>query len=157
MSSSDADERAFLERALHMLSLRDHSCQELKQKLVSKGCPLEVAQRIIERCLGWKYLDDERYAERFVKSKALGGWGSRRIYGELLRRGVEAEVAGLACASIQEDGESELASALELAAKKAACGRSYAAICRFLASRGFPVEIVLKAASQVSKQELSEE
>ena len=157
MSSPEADERTYLERALHMLSLRDHSCQELKQKLISRGCPLETAQRIVERCLGWKYLDDERYAERFVKTKAMGGWGSRRIYGELLRRGVEAEVARLACASIQEDGESELASALELAAKKAACGRSYAAICRFLASRGFPVEIVFKAAARASQQEPLEE
>ncbi len=157
MSLSEADERAFLERALHMLSLRDHSCQELKQKLVSRGCPLEVAQFIVKRCLEWKYLDDERYAERFVRIKALGGWGSRRIYGELLRRGVEMETARRACAVVQEDGESELTSALELATKKAASGRSYVAICRFLASRGFPTEIVLKAAAQASKPEPSEE
>mgnify|MGYP004455532627 CR=1 FL=1 len=157
MASSEVDEAAFLERALHMLSLRDHSCQELRQKLVARGCPLEVARHIIERCLDWKYLDDERYAERFVKMKALGGWGSRRIYSELLRRGIEAEVARRACAPIQEDGESELASALALATKKAASGRNYAAICRFLASRGFPVEIVLKAAAQVFQLEPSEE
>ena len=157
MNSSEAEERAFLERALHMLSLRDHSCQELRQKLTARGCPLEIAQRIVERCLEWKYLDDERYAERFVKSKAVGGWGSRRIYGELLRRGIEAEVVNRACSAFQEDEESELASALELAVKKAACGRNYASICRFLASRGFPAEIVFKAAAQASKQEPLEE
>ncbi|MGM9999340.1 MAG: regulatory protein RecX [Candidatus Bruticola sp.] len=157
MNSAEAEFRAFLERALHILSLRDHTCSELKQKLISRKCSAEVAQKIVDRCLEWNYLNDDRYAERFVQSKAAGGWGSRRIYNELIRRGLDSESARLACASLQEDSQTEFTSALELACRKAARGGNYTSVCRFLAFRGFPAEIVMKAAAQACKDKSSEE
>ncbi|MGM9992668.1 MAG: regulatory protein RecX [Candidatus Bruticola sp.] len=156
MSLYDAEFRKFLERALHILSLRDHTCLELKQKLMARKCSAEVAQQIVERCLEWKYLSDERYAERFVQSKAASGWGSRRIYSELIRHGVSAGAARSACASLQEDAQTEFASALELARRKVARGGSYAGVCRFLAYRGFPTDIIMKAAEQACECQSSE-
>ncbi len=82
----------------------------MRRHLVSR----EVDEEVIDLCVGelceLGYLDDARFAIRFVEDRrALDGWGSQRIRGRLDALGVEPEISERAVA---RDGEAEAQAAL---------------------------------------------
>ncbi len=76
-------------RALHLLASTDRTRREVETRLRELG----FGQEIIADTSAWLgslgYLDDRRFAERYAAEKLRAGWGPRRIYSELLRKGVE--------------------------------------------------------------------
>lgn len=82
---------SFRDRAFRILSGREHSAWELRQKLLSKGCAEEGVQEIIADFVAHGYLDDVRFGVMLVREKVRQGWGSQHIKGELLRRGVRGD------------------------------------------------------------------
>ena len=92
-----------LDRAVRILAVRDHSEQELRRKLsapvMSKNGPEEIDataedyDRVIAWCYEHRYLDDERFASRFLASRGRKGDGPARIRQELNQKGVAREQA----------------------------------------------------------------
>jgi len=90
-----------LDRAVRILAVRDHSEQELRRKLsapvMSKNGPEEIDataedyDRVIAWCYEHSYLDDERFASRFLASRGRKGYGPSRIRQELNQKGVARE------------------------------------------------------------------
>ncbi len=90
-----------LDRAVRILAVRDHSEQELRRKLsapvMSKNGPEEIDataedyDRVIAWCYEHHYLDDERFASRFLASRGRKGYGPARIRQELNQKGVARE------------------------------------------------------------------
>ncbi|EOX7393664.1 recombination regulator RecX [Enterobacter quasiroggenkampii] len=90
-----------LDRAVRILAVRDHSEQELRRKLsapvMSKNGPEEIDataedyDRVIAWCYEHRYLDDERFASRFLSSRGRKGYGPARIRQELNQKGVARE------------------------------------------------------------------
>jgi regulatory protein len=77
-----------------MLTRREHSVYELKQKLIEKikkskevGYP-ELIPEIIQELIQKKYLDDSRFAEVYARSRANKGYGLLRIKRELQEKGI---------------------------------------------------------------------
>lgn len=106
---SDATERSqfsrLLDRAMRILTLRDHSEAEFRRKLslsVERAAqfaktkaqePETVSPEQIDRVVAWcyenRYLDDAHFAERFVVSRSRKGYGPQRIRMELGQKGIE--------------------------------------------------------------------
>ncbi|MBQ7529788.1 regulatory protein RecX [bacterium] len=147
---SKEQESTFWNRALSLLEIREHSRQELSKKLLARGCPRSLSSFLVERCVEHNFINEERYALRFAKLKMESGWGERRIRCELRRRGLSEELISKVCLLFEFDEvkDSQEALAFELAVKKAKQGRNFASVCRFLAGRGFPSEVVLAAAKK---------
>ena len=85
--------RKLKERALDLLSRRDHSKVELRQKLIQKGTQVEEIGPLLDELEDIGYLDDRRFAESFVRFRAGKAWGRRRYGQELAKRGVDSEIA----------------------------------------------------------------
>ncbi|MBV4368903.1 regulatory protein RecX [Erwinia sp. BNK-24-b] len=105
---SDATERSqftrLLDRAMRILAMRDHSEAEFRRKLSLSAeraamyaknqaqQPEPVTPEQIDRVVAWcyesNYLDDARFAERFVASRSRKGYGPQRIRMELGQKGV---------------------------------------------------------------------
>jgi len=139
--------------ALNLLSYRDHSQKEMRQKLTRKGASAEQIESSIEKLTEYGIMNEERFAQRVYES-----WLAKRVYGrqhlvaELQKKGVPKEYMGPILEQFTEAMELERA---ELAAeqfcradrKKIEQGlqsedpkakqRLYAAAGRYLASRGF--------------------
>jgi len=83
-------ESAIRNTALNIVSRREHSRAELKQKLSRKYPESEF----IERCLDWlqelSYLDDQRFAEMFVRHCVAKRRGPNRIKLEMQQKGLAA-------------------------------------------------------------------
>ncbi len=75
-------------RALNILTRREHSIIELRQKLVTRDCPEGFADKIIEDFLERNYLSLERFAYSYAKNRADLGYGPVRTRYELERHEV---------------------------------------------------------------------
>ena len=83
------DARAARVAALDALARRDHSCEDLRRKLLEKGYDGGVVSPLLEALAAEKLLDDRRYMENFVAYHAARGQGPMRVRMELRRHGVQ--------------------------------------------------------------------
>ncbi len=82
-------------RALRYLSAREHSRQELAQKLGRHADEGEDVEAVLDWLKSNNFLSEERFAESLVNRRA-SRFGSSRILAELQRHGIaDAAVAGL--------------------------------------------------------------
>jgi len=92
-SDAPTAEDAYL-RGLHLLARRDHSVAELLGKLKAKGFPPQAAEEAVKRLCRQGFLDDEKFAARWVESALANGRGyGTRLLLELRRRGISRETA----------------------------------------------------------------
>lgn len=68
-------------RKLGDLCARSEHCSgEIAEKMLKWGLVAEVQERIIDRLIDLKYIDDERFTKAFVRDKiAYNKWGRRKI------------------------------------------------------------------------------
>ena len=79
--------------AVKLLARREHSATEIRQKLQQRDfSPDEIANALVELQQGdWQ--SDERFAEAYIRSRRLKGFGPVRISMELSERGVDEDVS----------------------------------------------------------------
>ena len=90
------------DRALGLLSRREHSARELKRKLQQKGVTAEEAVDVVDEMGERNYQSDARFAESLVRKRALDGYGPMRIRAELASHGmrVDADHFSRCCAGV---------------------------------------------------------
>ncbi|TEW55957.1 regulatory protein RecX [Psychromonas sp. RZ22] len=74
--------------ALWHLSRRDHSQAELLTKLKRKTDNHDWIEVIINECLDFNYLNDQRFTESFIRSSQNKGYGKTRIKQDLKLKGI---------------------------------------------------------------------
>ncbi len=103
--------------ALRILKYRFNSAAELRRKLRAKGFTAEVIDEAIARLSNDRWVDDERFAAAYVRSRLQKRKGRVRIRSELIGAGVDAEIIRRVVAE-NVDTEEEQARAAALAAKR---------------------------------------
>ena len=94
-----ADPEAIRAAALTLLARRDWLTGELSAKLQAAGCEPQATAGVIAELVGERLLEDARYAERYVASRAERGQGPVRIAAELASLGAGRELIDAALAS----------------------------------------------------------
>ena len=105
--------------AMRMLNHRFNSEGELRRKLALKEFAADVVGATIERLRGEKWLDDERFAASYVRTRVRKGYGRLRIKRELSAAGIERETITRALSESVPDHD-ERAAALVSARKRLA-------------------------------------
>ncbi|MBY5921469.1 regulatory protein RecX [Ferrimonas balearica] len=128
--------------AVGLLSRRDHSREELKRKLRSRGFVVSDIDKAIERVDEWGYLNDARFAEGFVRYRSGRGLGPIRLANELRERGVSSDLIRQTFAEAEQDW---FALCLEVCERKFGNPvptdfKARAKVQRYLAYRGFDME-----------------
>ncbi len=144
-----------LDRAMRILSLRDHSEAEFRQKLTlaeqraahfRQEAPPEISEEDVERVVAWcyqhSYLDDARFAQHFVASRGRKGYGPQRIRMELGQKGIDRTLAENALAATEIDWAAQ---AFSVAERKFGLPlptewKEKAKVQRFLLAKGFFME-----------------
>lgn len=106
------------QHTLKYLSLRAHSKNELRIKLLQKNFETQLINIILDELEKGKFIDDESFAQHFAEEKIKASrWGKNKINAELMKRGVASQIISKV---IEEKlgGESEIEAGLELARKK---------------------------------------
>ena len=105
LQQKDVLETAY-RRALHLLSYRARSGQELERFLQDKGYAPEQVAQVNARLQEEGYLNDQRFAEDWISNRvAFRPRSGKRIRFELLQKGIERETADEALdkAQLNED------------------------------------------------------
>ncbi len=93
------------------------SRKQLEDKLRQRGCPDDVAVKVLDRMTEVGLIDDQSFAEMIVRSKQAGrGLAKRALAQELRTKGVDDEIVKQTLGSVDE--ESERARAEDLVARK---------------------------------------
>jgi regulatory protein len=131
------------------LSMRLHSIKELKQKLKLKKYDEQIIEEVTAKLLQNNYLNDEKFAEQFIKDKtALKKMGSTKIKIELLKRGIPKEIISEKLKIVSNDESFD--NCLQLAQKKINLLRSRSKeikneknkVYSFLLSKGYESETI---------------
>ena len=99
-------------KALDLVSRREHSRHELKQKL-NKRFPetMPIIEEALDKLAINNILDDERFAEMYLNSRARKGFGPKKIEMELYSKKVDSIFIGNAIEAYKswtENAENEL-------------------------------------------------
>ncbi len=91
------------QRALGLLTRREHSRKELTRKLTVRGVERAEAESAVSRLTAEGWQDDARFAESLVRSRAGSGYGPIRIRAELGTHGLDREAIAAALDTFDGD------------------------------------------------------
>ncbi len=91
------------QRALGLLTRREHSRKELARKLAGRGVETAEAAAVVERLADAGWQDDARFAESLVRNRAAAGYGPGWIRAELGAHGLGGEAVSAALGSFEGD------------------------------------------------------
>ncbi|RNM09661.1 recombination regulator RecX [Dickeya undicola] len=110
-----------LRYAMNVLAVRDHSEMELRRKIAAYlqtncECNHDNAddnpalseldtqiEQAVDSCRQQGWLDDARYALRYISSRCRKGYGAQRICAELNQRGIDKSTQRMALQSCEID------------------------------------------------------
>jgi len=84
-------EQTPLQRALRLLTRREHSRRELSSKLKVRGCTADEVEQAITRLAAEGWQSDRRFADNLLRARANAGYGPRYIRAELATHGLNNE------------------------------------------------------------------
>lgn len=74
-------------KAMHLLSMRDHSVAELTKKLTQRKYPQAHIDATIDRMMELNYLDDERVCMNMTRMLIRQSWGPYQVRNKLKLKG----------------------------------------------------------------------
>ena len=135
--------------------MRDHSEAEFRRKIMQTAAraalrneeqaeeiPAELLEQLVAWCYEHQWLDDVRFAQRFVVSRSRKGYGPQRIRMELTQKGIGRELAETALAEAEIDWSAQ---AFDVAERKFGLPlptewKEKARVQRYLQAKGFFME-----------------
>jgi regulatory protein len=88
-------------KALDIISRREHSDKEIKNKLLKKFDTPELIDEVILKLIENNLINNVRYAEMYVHVRKRKGFGPKKIQFELMTRGIDDSISSTA---ITEEG-----------------------------------------------------
>jgi regulatory protein len=137
-----------LDFAYRYLGHRDRTVAEVRRHLEHKRVEPDTMNAAIAELTHLGYLDDARFAQRFVEDRrTLDAWGAERIERKLLSAGVAADL--IAAALADRDAEDEIAAALQVLQRRfrtaPATDRDRERALGFLVRKGYELELAYDA------------
>ena len=148
------------QKAFRLLGRRHHATSELRRKLWNKDYDQKLIDEVIEDLQKKGFLDDKEFIRAFMVEKSKSkNWSSKKIKGELFKRGVASKLIDEMLS--KQPTESDLESAMKLAKKK------YEALLKrnlepkelrnklstYLFSKGFEYDLIKEVCSKIMKYE----
>ncbi|MGY1425083.1 regulatory protein RecX [Lysobacter sp. A289] len=91
------------ERALGLLTRREHSRKELIAKLTSRGLDADEVLVVVDKLTEAGWQDDGRFAESLVRARVGGSYGPIHIRAELRTHGLDSDAILAAMDSFEGD------------------------------------------------------
>ena len=93
-----------LKKVLRYCAYQDRCTQEVRNKLATFDIPASEKEKFVKLLVDEGYLDDERYASTFVRSKIhLKKWGVNKIRVSLKMKGISDEIISSALSEIDPE------------------------------------------------------
>lgn len=140
-SAKGADEKAE-DWLLSWLARREYSVREASCRLARKGVTQARVDDVMERFVSEGVISDQRFAESLVRTRVSRGHGPLLVTAELRRRGIEREIADRAMAEYKWRDIGQTAKIKRFGEDNPENSKEFDRQARFLAGRGFPMDII---------------
>lgn len=115
MGRNSMDIAAAKKIAAKLISFKMHTCREVYQKLLRKGCDEQTAEETVAEFCKAGILDDAEYAKAYIHdATAIGFKGMYRIKQELLAKGIASSVIDKAAMESDIDVKQQLKNYVEV-------------------------------------------
>ena len=136
-------------KALYLLSHRDHSSRELRDKL-KKDCDADAAGQAVDRMRELGLVNDDAYAQKlanelFTRKK----YGAKRVEYELISKGIDRETARVICAELETDPQEAIREILERRYKNLSDPKEQKRAAAALQRYGYNYEDIRNAMSEL--------
>ena len=146
MKKDMTEQEAYLQLAA-LCAQAEHCQQEMRDKMRRWELDETVQNRIIDRLIKERYVDDERYARAFVKDKIrYNKWGRRKVQQALWQKHIDAEIQQRVLDEIDEKEYLDILRPLLKQKRKSIKAESdyelNQKLIRFALGRGFGFDII---------------
>ena len=160
MKKEMTEQEAYLQLAA-LCAQAEHCQQEMRDKMRRWGLDETVQNRIIDRLIKERYVDDERYARAFVKDKIrYNKWGRRKVQQALWMKRIDADIQQQVLDEIDETEYLDVLRPLLKQKRKSIKAESdyelNQKLLRFALSRGFGFDII-RQCLDVGEEDYSED
>lgn len=143
-------------RALDLVSRRPRSQREIRDYAFRKQWTKANTDRVIDRLLERGYLDDAKFAEIFVRSRAnLRNYSTRRMKLELQKKGISSDIIDQVLS--ESDDFDENVALKNLIAKKQNRYDDEQKLIAYLARQGFNYDSIRMALNQQKSGTIDDE
>ena len=154
------EQEAYLQLAA-LCAQAEHCQQEMRDKMRRWELDETVQNRIIDRLIKERYVDDERYARAFVKDKIrYNKWGRRKVQQGLWQKRIDADIQQRVLDEIDEKEYLDvLRPLLKQKRKSIRAASDYELnqkLARFALSRGFTFDLIRQCLDVDDESEFSE-
>ena len=146
MKKDMTEQEAYLQLAA-LCAQAEHCQQEMRDKMRRWELDETVQNRIIDRLIKERYIDDERYARAFVKDKIrYNKWGRRKVQQALWQKHIDADIQQQVLDEIDEKEYLDILRPLLKQKRKSIKAESdyelNQKLVRFALGRGFDFDII---------------
>ncbi len=146
MKKDMTEQEAFLQLAA-LCAQAEHCQQEMRDKMRLWELDETAQNRIIDRLIKERYVDDERYARAFVKDKIrYNKWGRRKVQQALWQKHIDADIQQQVLDEIDEKEYLDILRPLLKQKRKSIKAESdyelNQKLVRFALGRGFGFDII---------------
>ena len=146
MKKAITEQEAYLQLAA-LCAQAEHCQQEMRDKMRRWELDETVQNRIIDRLIKERYIDDERYARAFVKDKIrYNKWGRRKVQLALWQKHIDADIQQQVLDEIDEKEYLDILRPLLKQKRKSIKAESdyelNQKLIRFALGRGFGFDII---------------
>ena len=146
MKKEMTEQEAYLQLAA-LCAQAEHCEQEMRDKMRRWELDETVQNRIINRLIKERYVDDERYARAFVKDKIrYNKWGRRKVQQALWQKRIDADIQHRVLDEIEEKEYLDILRPLLKQKRKSIKAESdyelNQKLVRFAMDRGFGFDII---------------
>ena len=161
MKKDMTEQEAYLQLAA-LCAQAEHCQQEMRDKMRRWELDEIVQNRIIDRLIKERYVDDERYAHAFVKDKIrYNKWGRRKVQQALWQKRIDADIQQRVFDEIDEKEYLDvLRPLLKQKRKSIRAASDYELnqkLARFALSRGFTFDIIRQCLDVDEESDFSED
>ena len=146
MKKEITEQEAYLQLAA-LCAQAEHCQQEMRDKLKRWGIDESTQDRIIQRLINERYIDDERYARAFVKDKIrYNKWGRRKVEQGLWQKRIDPDIQQRVLDEIDENEYLNVLRPLLRQKQKTIKAQNdyerHQKLMRFAIGRGFTFDII---------------
>ncbi|KKC51803.1 regulatory protein RecX [Porphyromonas gulae] len=157
-------EEELLNRMQAYCARTEHCRSEVATKLRQAGADELMIERLLQRLVEDRFIDEERFARAYARDKyRFNGWGPKRIALELAKRHIPDSIIGTTLSDLEE-GEDKIEDSLtrllerKLRSIKDTDDRNQLhKLVRWAVGRGFEYEQVMKEASRLLRKGYEED
>lgn len=149
---NDSEREIAQNKAMAYISKYQKTEKELRDYLIKKGFDEEIVLKVIKKLKEYNLVDDMSYAKNYIKSKSKKS-GRRKLSFELKKRGIADDMVEENIEEYSNDSENILPLCEKYLKNKPRDYKTKQKAYRFLASRGFIGEDIMRALNMFFKEE----